>query len=161
MGLGTTPTFGCAFHFLDAILAGEVKRIFGKITLMAFIVAQHQPKQAGRTTSEYVIDCPHGSDPTVTGNCPEHLTEGEDYGIDHTGLFHLFFHVLQNVLDGHAVKQLHKALVDHRLKGRLSAVTAAMPAPSALYFLAMRANSALLNSVSNSTLVFGGTFWSI
>ena len=67
-GLGHRHTFGRAFH-LDAILAGEVERIFGKITLITFIVVQYQPKKGGRTTFEYVVDCPHGSDSTVTGNC--------------------------------------------------------------------------------------------
>ena len=45
--------------------------------------------------------------------------EGEGYGIRHTGLSNLFFHVLQNVFDGHTVKHPYEGPVDHHFKGHL------------------------------------------
>ena len=46
-----------------------------------------------------------------------HPTEGEGHGIRHADLFHLFFHVLQNVFDRHMVKPLYEGLVDHHWCG--------------------------------------------
>ena len=48
-----------------------------------------------------------------------HTPEGKGHGIRHAGLFHLFFHVLQNVFDGYTVKHPYEGLVDHHFKGHL------------------------------------------
>ena len=117
-GFGHRHAIGRAFHS-DAILAGKVERVLGKIPLIAFVVEQHRPKQAGRTTTEDIVDVHLGLSRRQLVIVAAHPTEGEDHGIGHTGLFHLFFHVLQNVFEGHAVKHPHEAFVDHHLKGHL------------------------------------------
>ena len=117
-GFGDGDTVGRAFY-LDVILGGEVEGVLDKVSLIPVVFQQHQPKQAGRATSEHIVDVYLSLIGCQLIIVAAHPTEGEGHGIRHAGLFNLFFHVLQNVFEGHTVKHPYEGLVDHHFKGHL------------------------------------------
>ena len=119
-GFGHGHPVGRAFY-LDAFLGGEVEGVLAKVTLIAVVLQQHQPKQAGGAAAKHVVDVDLGLIGGQLVIVAAHAAEGEGHGIGHAGLFHLFFHVLQNVFDRHAVKHPHEGLVHHHFKGHLVA----------------------------------------
>ena len=119
-GFGHGHPVGRAFY-LDATLGGEVEGVLAKVTLIALALQQHQPKQAGGAAAEHVVDVVLGLAGGQLVIVAAHAAEGEGHGIGQAGLFHLFFHVLQNVFDRQAVKDPHKGLVHHHFKGHLVA----------------------------------------
>ena len=79
----------------------------------------NEVEQAERATSEHVVDVYLSLIGCQLIIVAAHPTEGDGYGIHHARLFHLFFHVLQNIFHRHMAKHPYEGLVHHHFKGHL------------------------------------------
>ena len=90
-----------------------------------------------------------------------HPTKGEGQGIRHAVLFHLFFHALQNIFDGHTVKHPYKRLVDHHFQGHLVSCCGCCTHPIDFVLLGHEGKLGTVDLDVEFYLGAGGTFWLI